>query len=60
MASAAYSPGATLLTFAQLISEFDTVEEMRADLAASVEQMIAAEQVASGRDKVLEAAGGRS
>ena len=41
--------------FAQLISEFDTVEEMRADLARSVEQMIAAEQVASGRDKVLEA-----
>ncbi len=41
--------------FAQLISEFDTVEEMRADLTTSVEQMIAAEQVASGRDKVLEA-----
>ena len=41
--------------FASMISEFDTVEEMRADLANGVEQMLAAEQVASGRDKVLEA-----
>ncbi len=41
--------------FASMISEFDTVEEMRADLAKGVEQMLAAEQVASGRDKVLEA-----
>lgn len=41
--------------FAQLISEFDTVEEMRADLAQRVEEMVAAEQVSSGRDKVLEA-----
>jgi trigger factor len=41
--------------FAQLVSEFDTVEEMRADLAERVEQMVAAEQVSNGRDKVLEA-----
>ena len=41
--------------FASMISEFDTVEEMKADLANGVEQMLAAEQVASGRDKVLEA-----
>ncbi|MCC6496384.1 MAG: trigger factor [Propionibacteriaceae bacterium] len=41
--------------FAAMISEFDTVEEMRADLASGVEQMLTAEQVASGRDKVLEA-----
>jgi trigger factor len=41
--------------FASMISEFDTVEEMRAELAKGVEQMLAAEQVASGRDKVLEA-----
>jgi trigger factor len=41
--------------FAQLISEFDTVEEMRADLTTRVEEMVAAEQVSNGRDKVLEA-----
>jgi trigger factor len=41
--------------FAQLVSEFDTVEEMRADLAERVEQLVAAEQVSNGRDKVLEA-----
>ncbi|WP_415153907.1 trigger factor [Propionicimonas sp.] len=41
--------------FAQLISEFDTVEEMRADLTKAVEQMAASEQVSNGRDKVLEA-----
>jgi trigger factor len=41
--------------FAAMISEFDTAEEMRADLAKGVEQMLASEQVASGRDKVLEA-----
>jgi trigger factor len=41
--------------FASMISEFDTAAEMRADLAKGVEQMLAAEQVASGRDKVLEA-----
>ena len=38
-----------------MISEFDTAEEMRADLTKGVEQLLAAEQVASGRDKVLEA-----
>ncbi|MGV8910322.1 MAG: trigger factor [Propionicimonas sp.] len=41
--------------FAAMISEFDTVEEMRADLAKAVEQMLVSEQVAAGRDKVLEA-----
>ena len=41
--------------FAQLISEFDTVEEMRADLTQRVEEQVAAEQISSGRDKVLEA-----
>ncbi len=41
--------------FAQLVSEFDTVEEMRADLTKRVEEMAAAEQVSRGRDKVLEA-----
>ena len=41
--------------FAAMISEFDTVEEMRADLAKGVEQLLAADQVSAGRDKVLEA-----
>ncbi|HEY3545557.1 MAG TPA: trigger factor [Propionicimonas sp.] len=41
--------------FASMISEFDTAEEMRADLTKGVEQLLASEQVASGRDKVLEA-----
>lgn len=41
--------------FAQMVSEFDTVEEMRADLTKHLEDMLAAEQVAAGRDKVLEA-----
>ncbi len=41
--------------FAQLVSEFDTVEEMRADLASSVAEMARLEQAAKGRDKVLEA-----
>lgn len=41
--------------FASMISEFDTAEEMRVDLTKGVEQMLAAEQAASGRDKVLEA-----
>ncbi len=40
--------------FAQLVSEFDTVEEMRADLTTGVEQMLRAEQLNSARDKVLE------
>ncbi len=40
--------------FAQLVSEFDTVEEMRADLTNGVEQMLRADQLNSARDKVLE------
>lgn len=40
--------------FAQLVSEFDTVEEMKADLATGVAQLLRAEQVNSARDKVLE------
>lgn len=41
--------------FAQLISEFDTVEEMKEDLRAGAEQQIRADQIADARDKVLEA-----
>lgn len=41
--------------FAQLVSEFDTVEEMKADLTSSVAEMARLEQAAQGRDKVLEA-----
>lgn len=41
--------------FASMISEFDTVEEMKADLAKAVEQMLASEQQAEGRNKILEA-----
>ncbi|RRD04974.1 trigger factor [Arachnia propionica] len=41
--------------FAQNISEFDTVEEMREDLARAVEAQAKAEQLAEARDKVLEA-----
>ncbi|MFT3968817.1 MAG: trigger factor [Micropruina sp.] len=40
--------------FAQLVSEFDTVEEMRADLTNGVEQMLRADQLNNARDKVLE------
>lgn len=40
--------------FAQLISEFDTVEEMRADLATAVEASLAAEQVSTARDRIVE------
>ncbi|WP_040161331.1 trigger factor [Nigerium massiliense] len=40
--------------FAQMISEFDTVEEMRSDLATRVDQMAQVEQVNQARDKVLE------
>ena len=40
--------------FAQLISEFDTVEQMRDDLTSSVAEMARLEQAAKGRDKVLE------
>jgi trigger factor len=42
--------------FAQMISEFDTVEEMRADLTKAVEAQAKAEQLAAARDKVLEGA----
>lgn len=41
--------------FAAMISEFDSVEEMRADLAARVAEMAKMEQVAQGRDRALEA-----
>lgn len=41
--------------FAQLVSEFDTVLEMKADLTSSVAEMARLEQAAKGRDKVLEA-----
>ncbi len=41
--------------FAQLVSEFDTVAEMKADLTSSVAEMARMEQAAKGRDKVLEA-----
>ncbi|MFT4217561.1 MAG: trigger factor [Micropruina sp.] len=40
--------------FAQLVSEFDTVEEMRDDLTKGVEQMLRADQINAARDKVLE------
>ena len=42
--------------FAQIISEFDTVDEMREDLAKAVQAQARAEQIAEARDKVLEAA----
>jgi trigger factor len=40
--------------FASMVSEFDTVAEMRADLAKSVEDYAKAEQVSAGRNKILE------
>lgn len=40
--------------FAQLVSEFDSVEDMRADLARGVEQLLRTEQLNSASDKVLE------
>jgi len=40
--------------FAQLVSEFDTVDEMKADLATGVEQVLRYEQLNDARDKVLE------
>ena len=42
--------------FAQLVSEFDTIDEMREDLRGAVENRAKQVQVADGRDKVLEAA----
>lgn len=41
--------------FAQLVSQFDTVKEMRADLRAGLERMSRYEQAAEARDKVVEA-----
>lgn len=40
--------------FAQMVSQFDTVDEMKADLKASLEQMSRLDQAAAARDKVLE------
>jgi len=41
--------------FAQLVSEFDTLDEMKADLADSAVRQARLEQAGSARDKVLEA-----
>ena len=41
--------------FAQLASEFDTIEELRADLKRELEENGRAEQANAARDKVLEA-----
>ena len=41
--------------FAQLASEFDTVEELRTDLADKIRRVKNREQAADARDKVLEA-----
>lgn len=41
--------------FAQLVSEFDTVDEMKADLSENLTRMARLEQAAAARDKVLEA-----
>ncbi|HSN11367.1 MAG TPA: trigger factor [Propionibacteriaceae bacterium] len=40
--------------FAQLVSEFDTIDEMKADLADGALRQARLEQAASARDKVLE------
>lgn len=45
--------------FAQLVSEFDTVEEMRQDLRGAMENMARLDQAADARDKVLEAVIGK-
>ncbi len=42
--------------FAQLVSQFDTVQEMRADLAVSVQRMAAVDQLTAARDRVLDKA----
>ncbi|MDR2973337.1 MAG: trigger factor, partial [Propionibacteriaceae bacterium] len=42
--------------FAAMVSQFDTVEQMRADLAGSVERMAAVDQLAKARDEVLDKA----
>jgi trigger factor len=41
--------------FAQMVSQFDTIDEMMADLRDSLVRMARLEQAASARDKVLEA-----
>ena len=41
--------------FAQMVSEFDTVDEMKEDLRKAVEQQAKQEQIADARDKVIEA-----
>ncbi|MDU3821262.1 MAG: trigger factor [Cutibacterium granulosum] len=46
--------------FAQLVSQFDTVEEMRADLRTSMENQARLSQVADARDNVLEALIGKT
>lgn len=45
--------------FAQLISQFDTVDEMREDLRKSLEAQARLDQAADARDKVLEAVIGK-
>lgn len=40
--------------FAQLVSEFDTVDEMKDDLRKAVEAQAKQEQIANARDKVIE------
>ncbi len=40
--------------FAQLISEFDTVDEMKADLAQAIERQARIEQISQARDAVIE------
>ncbi|MGJ9405169.1 trigger factor [Nesterenkonia aurantiaca] len=40
--------------FAQLASEFDTIEELRADLTSKAEENLVVEQGVEARDKVLE------
>ncbi|MDR2931338.1 MAG: trigger factor [Propionibacteriaceae bacterium] len=42
--------------FAQLVSQFDTVDQMRADLAKSVERMGRVNQLSAARDRVLDQA----
>ena len=41
--------------FAQMVSQFDTAEEMRADLAEAILRQARLEQAGAARDKVLEA-----
>lgn len=41
--------------FAQMVSEFDTVDEMKDDLRKAVEQQTKQEQIADARDKIIEA-----